>query len=60
MSPTVLPQTPLCNTCPEIECVFAEGEYSIPEDTTICARTKPRTNVNIRDAWGLTFALGRC
>ena len=31
-------KTPLCNTCPEIECVFAEGEYSIPEDTTICAR----------------------
>ena len=37
-------KTPLCNTCPEIECVFAEGEYSIPEDTTICARTDTRTN----------------
>ena len=24
----------------------------------ILYRTKPRTNVNIRDAWGLTFALG--
>ena len=28
----------LCQTCPDIECLFTEGNFNFPEETTICAR----------------------
>ena len=31
-------KNPLCQTCPDIECLFTEGTYNFPEETTICAR----------------------
>ena len=31
-------KNPLCHTCPDIECLFSEGTYSFPEETTICVR----------------------
>ena len=31
-------KNPLCQTCPDIECLFTEGNYNFPEQTTICAR----------------------
>ena len=32
-------RNPLCQTCPDIECLFAEGSFRIPEETTICVRS---------------------
>ena len=29
---------PICNLCPQIECLVTEGSYSIPEDVSICVR----------------------
>ena len=48
----------LCNTCSEIECVFAEGDYSIPDEISICARTKAKTNVYYPEAWSAALGLG--
>ena len=31
-------KNPLCQTCPDIECLFTEGTYNFPEEITICAR----------------------
>ena len=29
---------PMCNSCPEIECLLTEKDYEIPNDFTICVR----------------------
>ena len=31
-------RTPLCTTCPDVECVFTKGNFNIPENITFCAR----------------------
>ena len=31
-------KNPLCQTCSDIECLFTEGNYNFPEETTICVR----------------------
>ena len=51
-------RTPLCNTCPDIECVFAEGSFAIPDQISICARTKAMTNVYYPEAWSGALGLG--
>ena len=37
-------RNPLCQTCPDIECLFAEGSFRIPEETTICVRSSKYTD----------------
>ena len=29
---------PICNTCPEIECLVSEKNYEIPDDLSFCIR----------------------
>ena len=51
-------RSPLCNTCRDIECVFTEGSFSIPDQISICARTKAMTNVYYPEAWSAALGLG--
>ena len=29
---------PICSTCPQLECLVAEGSYTIPEEISFCVR----------------------
>ena len=49
---------PLCKTCPDIECLYTQGDFEFPTELSICFRSKPLSYVNTRHVWGIIMSFG--
>ena len=51
-------KNPLCKTCPDIECLYTEGDFDFPTELTICFRSKPVSYVDTWHVGGIVMSFG--